>query len=110
MDSGYPLEEFKRENAEEEARCLAEVDRLISTWSSPVAAVIVEPIQGEGGDNQASPAFFQGLRDLTKKRGVLLIVDEVQTGVGATGKFWVIFEKYPLFIFFSLSLNNHYFD
>lgn len=55
---------------------------------NPVAAVIVEPIQSEGGDNHASPAFFQGLRALTKKHGVLLIVDEVQTGFGATGKFW----------------------
>ena len=47
---------------------------------SPVAAVIVEPIQSEGGDNHASAAFFQGLRAITKKHNVLLIVDEVQTG------------------------------
>jgi hypothetical protein len=50
--------------------------------------LIVEPIQSEGGDNHASPAFFQGLRDITKKHGVMMIVDEVQTGFGATGKFW----------------------
>jgi 4-aminobutyrate aminotransferase/(S)-3-amino-2-methylpropionate transaminase len=49
---------------------------------------MVEPIQSEGGDNHASPAFFQGLRDITKRNKVLFIVDEVQTGVGATGKFW----------------------
>jgi len=54
----------------------------------PVAAVIVEPIQSEGGDNHASPSFFQGLRDITKKHDVMLIADEVQTGFGATGKFW----------------------
>ena len=54
----------------------------------PPCAVIVEPIQSEGGDNHASPAFFRGLRALTRKHGVLLIVDEVQTGVGATGRFW----------------------
>jgi 4-aminobutyrate aminotransferase / (S)-3-amino-2-methylpropionate transaminase len=47
----------------------------------PVAAVIVEPIQSEGGDNHASAAFFHGLRAVTKKHNVLLIVDEVQTGI-----------------------------
>lgn len=53
-----------------------------------MAAVIVEPIQSEGGDNHASPAFFQGLREITANHNILLIVDEVQTGFGATGKFW----------------------
>jgi len=84
----YPLEEHVEENKAEEARCLAEVEEIIKSWSCPIAAVVVEPIQSEGGDNHASPAFFQGLRDITKKYNVLLIVDEVQTGVGATGKFW----------------------
>lgn len=84
----YPLHEHEAENAAEEKRCLEEADHLMKTYHNPVAAVVVEPIQSEGGDNHASPAFFQGLRDITKKNGVLLIVDEVQTGVGATGKFW----------------------
>ncbi|PKX96867.1 4-aminobutyrate transaminase gatA [Aspergillus novofumigatus IBT 16806] len=84
----YPLEEHAQENAQEEQRCLQEVERLIKEFHNPVAAVVVEPIQSEGGDNHASPAFFQGLRDITKRNNVLFIVDEVQTGVGATGKFW----------------------
>ncbi|KAJ5518033.1 Pyridoxal phosphate-dependent transferase major region subdomain 2 [Penicillium expansum] len=84
----YPLEDHVQENAAEEQRCLAEVERLIKEFHNPVAAVMVEPIQSEGGDNHASPAFFQGLRDITKRTKVLFIVDEVQTGVGATGKFW----------------------
>ncbi|OJD14244.1 4-aminobutyrate aminotransferase [Emergomyces pasteurianus Ep9510] len=84
----YPLEEFAAENAQEEKRCLAEVERIIKEFHNPVAAIIVEPIQSEGGDNHASPAFFQGLREVTKRNNVLMIVDEVQTGVGATGKFW----------------------
>ncbi|ODM22159.1 4-aminobutyrate aminotransferase [Aspergillus cristatus] len=84
----YPLEEHAQENAQEEQRCLQEVERLIKEYHNPVAAVMVEPIQSEGGDNHASPAFFQGLRDITKRTNVLFIVDEVQTGVGATGKFW----------------------
>lgn len=84
----YPLEEHVAENAAEEERCLAETERLLSEYHNPVAALIVEPIQSEGGDNHASPAFFRRLREITKAKGVLMIVDEVQTGVGATGKFW----------------------
>lgn len=84
----YPLEEHVRENEAEEQRCLADVERLLTTWHAPVAAVVVEPIQSEGGDNHASPAFFRALRALTQKHDVLLIVDEVQTGVGATGRLW----------------------
>lgn len=84
----YPLEEHAEENRKAEQASLAEVEHLLTTWHLPPCAVIVEPIQSEGGDNHASPEFFQGLREVTKKHDVLLIVDEVQTGVGATGKFW----------------------
>lgn len=84
----YPLEDHVAENEKAEAEALADVERLITTHHLPPAAVVVEPIQSEGGDNHASPAFFRGLRKLTQKHNVLLIVDEVQTGVGATGKFW----------------------
>ena len=84
----YPLEENIEANQAEEQRCLAETERLIREWPQPPAAIVVEPIQSEGGDNHASPEFFQGLRAITKKHNVLFIVDEVQTGVGATGKFW----------------------
>src|SRR5690606_42027977 len=48
----------------------------------------LEPIQGEGGDRQASPAFYRGLQEITKKYDICFIVDEVQTGVCATGTFW----------------------
>ena len=84
----YPLEDHVEENRKAEDEALADVERLITTHHLPPCAVVVEPIQSEGGDNHASPAFFRGLRKLTKKHNVLLIVDEVQTGVGATGKFW----------------------
>ncbi|KAF9096594.1 hypothetical protein BGX23_010895 [Mortierella sp. AD031] len=86
----YPLEKHQAENDKEEARCLAIVEEKMKpkAHETPIVALIVEPIQSEGGDNHASPAFFQGLRDLTKKHGILMIVDEVQTGVGATGTFW----------------------
>ncbi|KAL8794890.1 MAG: hypothetical protein Q9195_002602 [Heterodermia aff. obscurata] len=87
-DLKYPLSENETANAQEEARCLAETEDLIRNFHKPVAAIVVEPIQSEGGDNHASPAFFRGLREITKRNNVLFIVDEVQTGVGATGKFW----------------------
>ncbi|KAK4236396.1 hypothetical protein C8A03DRAFT_45603 [Achaetomium macrosporum] len=84
----WPLEEHAAENAAIEQAALDEVEHLILNYHIPPAAVIVEPIQSEGGDNHATPNFFRGLREITRKHGVLLIVDEVQTGVGATGRFW----------------------
>ena len=53
-----------------------------------VCAVIVEPIQGEGGINSATPEFLQGLRQLCDQHGALLIVDEIQAGGGRTGDLW----------------------
>lgn len=83
----YPLGNHIEENKMEEKECLEAAEQTIK--SNPnVAAVIVEPIQSEGGDNHASASFFQGLRDITRRNNVLLIIDEVQTGVGATGRFW----------------------
>lgn len=84
----YPLEENVEANRAEEERCLAEFEKILTTWHAPVAAIIVEPVLSEGGDKHASPAFFRGLREITKKHEVLMIVDEVQTGVAATGKMW----------------------
>ena len=55
-----------------------------------VAAVIVEPIQGEGGYLVPPNSFLQGLRELTRKHGILLIADEVQSGMGRTGKMFAI--------------------
>ena len=52
------------------------------------AAILIEPIQGEGGIRAASPAFLRALRDLCDEHHLLLVFDEVQTGVGRTGKLW----------------------
>jgi acetylornithine/N-succinyldiaminopimelate aminotransferase len=54
--------------------------------TSSTAAILIEPVQGEGGLRAAEPEFLRGLRRLSEKRGLLLIFDEVQTGVGRTGK------------------------
>ncbi|KAK3700886.1 hypothetical protein QZH41_012703 [Actinostola sp. cb2023] len=87
----YPLEEFQKENLAEEERCLDVVSEMITSWNAKgrnVAALIIEPIQAEGGDNHASSKFFRGLQTICRELGTAFIVDEVQTGCGATGKFW----------------------
>ncbi|XP_017034176.1 4-aminobutyrate aminotransferase, mitochondrial [Drosophila kikkawai] len=86
----YPLEENVEHNKKEDEKCLAEVQDLIEQYSSkiPVAGIVVEPIQSEGGDNEASPEFFRSLQAICKKNGIALLIDEVQTGGGSTGKFW----------------------
>ncbi|EME26950.1 4-aminobutyrate aminotransferase [Galdieria sulphuraria] len=85
----YPLQ-GKQDlmNIKEEDRCLKSVANILSTHPIPIAAVIVEPILSEGGDLSASPRFFRELRDLALQNDVAFIVDEVQTGCGATGTFW----------------------
>ncbi|KAJ8037076.1 4-aminobutyrate aminotransferase, mitochondrial [Holothuria leucospilota] len=87
----YPLKEFKTENRAEEDRCLVRVREIIDERKQaggPVAAVIVEPIQAEGGDFHATPYFFRNLQQICKETGAALIVDEVQTCCGGTGHFW----------------------
>lgn len=67
-------------------------EQVFRTALSPydVAAVLIEPIQGEGGYVVPAPGFFKRLRALCDRYGILLIVDEVQSGVGRTGKWWAI--------------------
>lgn len=84
----YPLLDFEIENEAEEQRCLHEAERIIETFPHPIVAAIIEPIQAEGGDNHASSSYFRRLRSMLRRKNVLMIVDEVQTGVGATGKLW----------------------
>lgn len=62
-----------------------------------VAGILVEPIQGEGGYVVPAPGFFPALRELCDRHGILLIVDEVQSGMGRTGKWWAVehFEVEP---------------
>ncbi|CAN5613023.1 hypothetical protein BH20CHL7_BH20CHL7_05250 [soil metagenome] len=56
--------------------------------ATSVAAIVIEPIQGEGGFNPAPPAFLAELRAFCDEHGILLIMDEVQTGFGRTGRMW----------------------
>lgn len=94
----YPLGAFEEENKAEEKRCLEATAQIIDQRAAEgrhCAAMIVEPVQSEGGDNHASAEFFRGLRQITLERGVAMIVDEVQTGLGASGRMWA-FEAWNL--------------
>jgi 4-aminobutyrate aminotransferase/(S)-3-amino-2-methylpropionate transaminase len=73
-------------------RALASLEELLASQISPerVAAFIIEPVLGEGGFVPAPREFLQGLRTLADKHGILIIVDEIQTGFGRTGKFFAI--------------------
>jgi len=76
-----------------QAECLNFLeDQILVHLISPdeVAAVVVEPIQGEGGYVVPAPQFHERLRELTKKHGILLVCDEVQSGMGRTGKMFGI--------------------
>ena len=57
---------------------------------SDIAGILIEPIQGEGGYIVPSPGFFPRLRELCDEHGIMLIVDEIQSGVGRTGKWWAV--------------------
>jgi acetylornithine/succinyldiaminopimelate/putrescine aminotransferase len=62
-----------------------DLDALEAAIDPSVAAVLLEPLQGEGGVNPATPEYFQGVRAICDDRGLLFMVDEVQTGLGRTG-------------------------
>jgi 4-aminobutyrate aminotransferase/(S)-3-amino-2-methylpropionate transaminase len=73
-------------------RALAALDELLESAVAPqrVAAIIIEPVLGEGGFVPAPLDFLRALRELTERHGILLIADEIQTGFGRTGKFFAI--------------------
>ena len=71
-----------------ENQAIDEIKAAIHECSDDIAAMIIEPIQGEGGDNHFRKEFFQKLRTVADESDILLIFDEVQTGIGLTGKMW----------------------
>ena len=71
----------------------ADLDELEGALDATVAAVLLEPVQGEGGVNPATAEYFQGVERLCRERGILFMVDEVQTGLGRTGR-WFGFQHF----------------
>lgn len=73
--------------------CVDEIENVLFRRTAPpdeVAAIFIEPIQGEGGYHIAPPQFLRSLRELCDKHGILLVVDEIQSGMGRTGKMFAI--------------------
>ena len=83
-ETSESLEEVKKH----EKMAVSQIERFFHIYKDDIAAILIEPIQGEGGDRHFRPQFHAALRQLANKYEALLIYDEVQTGVGLTGKFW----------------------
>ncbi|UYN92142.1 MAG: L-lysine 6-transaminase [Anaerolineales bacterium] len=69
---------------------ITQIEFALQQFPGDIAALIIEPIQGEGGDNHFRPEFFKELRRLADEHEFLLIMDEVQSGMGITGKMWAV--------------------
>lgn len=87
-DAYHHPEELESENGK--LKCLAQFDEIFEKLIAPemVAAIIVEPVQGEGGYIVPDKRFLEGLRQICDKHGILLIFDEIQTGIGRTGELY----------------------
>lgn len=72
--------------------CLNELELMLKSQTAPeeTAAMVIEPVLGEGGYIPAPPAFTKGLREICDRYGILLVFDEVQSGFGRTGKFFAL--------------------
>ena len=85
----FPLTEDRLEEVKlAEKSSLDQIKAAITNNPDEIAALIIEPIQGEGGDNHFRDDFFIALRQLCDENEILFILDEVQTGLGITGKWW----------------------
>ena len=82
--------DFDGDEARASEACLSQLRSMLASVvpASSVAAIFVEPVQGEGGYLPAPAAFLRGLREICDRHGILLVADEVQTGYGRTGRMW----------------------
>ena len=85
----FPLtDESIAKTAKAEELAINQIHQAISENKDDIAAIIIEPIQAEGGDNHFTVSFMKKLRQIADDNDIMLIFDEVQTGYGLTGKFW----------------------
>ena len=84
----FPVKENLEHIIELEKKAISEIKDAIAANPDNIASIIIEPIQGEGGDNHFRCKFMQSLREIADENDIILIYDEVQTGVGVTGKMW----------------------
>src|ERR1700674_482370 len=88
IDFSLPESEQARDVIEREKKCEQEIIRFIAERGIDIAAIIIEPIQGEGGDNHFRGEWLQTLRRICDENEMLLIFDEIQCGMGTTGRNW----------------------
>ena len=85
----FPVDQAEEQRVSKaEILALDQIKQSIHEYGDRLAGLIIEPIQSEGGDNQFRPEFLQALRDLCSENHIIFILDEVQTGIGLTGRFW----------------------
>jgi L-lysine 6-transaminase len=85
----FPLTDANLKDVQEKERqAVIQIENAVAQNPDDIAALIIEPIQGEGGDNHFRKEFFQQLRTLCDSHEMMFIIDEVQSGVGLTGKMW----------------------
>lgn len=84
----FPVEDNIEELLKLEEQAVSEIKAALKEHKDDIAVIIIEPIQGEGGDNFFRKEFFVKLREIADENDVLLMFDEVQTGLGLTGKMW----------------------
>ena len=85
----FPLNNKNLENVKElEKQAISEIESAVSKNPDDIAALIIEPVQGEGGDNHFRKEFFLELRKLCDEYEMMFVLDEIQSGVGLTGKMW----------------------
>jgi L-lysine 6-transaminase len=88
INFSLPEAQRKEDVIEREQRAEGEIADIIERGGVDIAAIIIEPIQGEGGDNHFRAEWFRTLRRLCDENDILLVFDEVQTGLGTTGRTW----------------------
>ncbi|QOJ15542.1 MAG: L-lysine 6-transaminase [Planctomycetia bacterium] len=88
IDFSLPEPQRTQDVIAREQAALRQIHDAIRRYGHDIACLIIEPIQGEGGDNHFRPEFLRALRDICDRHEMLLIFDEVQTGVGLTGSMW----------------------
>jgi L-lysine 6-transaminase len=92
----FPLNQKNIEKVKSlERESIKQIKNIIQAEKDDIAGLVLEPIQGQGGDNHFRPEYFQSLRKICTENEILLILDEIQTGVGMTGKFWA-YEHYGI--------------
>ena len=79
----------------EESQAISQINQAIKREGDDIAALIIEPIQGEGGDRHFRPKFMKKLRKICDENEIMFVLDEIQSGMGITGKWWA-YEHYDI--------------